>query len=102
MQWYDLVFAESRSWRYKRHIIFWTVWWVYFATTFFYAQQGFAEAGTLKWIVIVLLKSFLLLLCHTFIVYTVIYFLLPRYFLRAKYFLFAAGLLAATTITIAS
>jgi sensor histidine kinase YesM len=101
MKWYDLVFSDEQIWRYRRHSLFWLIWWIYFTSTFFYSQQGFAEAGTIKWILVVLIKSLLIMLCHAFIVYTAIYFLLPLYFLKAKYFSFGIGLLIAASITIA-
>ena len=101
MKWHELVFSGERKWRYRRHTLFWLAWWIYFAATFFYSQQGMAAAGTLYWILVVLVKSFLILLCHVFIVYTVIYYLLPRFFLKAKYFSFLIGLFIASSITIA-
>lgn len=101
MKWHELVFSVGQKWRYRRHIIFWLAWCIYFATTFFYSQQGMAEAGTLNWILVVLIKSLLVLLCHIFIVYTVIYYLLPQFFLKAKYFSFLIGLFIAVIITIA-
>jgi len=101
MKWHELIFSGGQKWRYRRHTLFWLAWWIYFATTFFYSQQGMAEAGTLHWILVVVIKSLLVLLCHLFIVYTVIYYLLPRFFLKAKYFSFLIGLLIAVSLTIA-
>jgi hypothetical protein len=76
--WHDLIFSNQPGLRRQRHILFWIVWLIYFTGSFFYEQQGFAAAGSWKWIFIILFKSAFLLLCHMFIVYTVIYFLLPH------------------------
>ena len=101
MKWLDIIFSDKQIWRYRRHSLFWLAWWIYFAATFFYSQQGFDQAGSIQWILVVLIKSLLILLCHAFIVYSVIYFLLPRYFLKAKYIGFITGFLIVASITIA-
>ncbi|MBD0279865.1 MAG: histidine kinase [Flavisolibacter sp.] len=100
MKWHDLVFSDHPKQRYRRHGLFWLLWWLYFVGTFFYSQQGLHQAGSLQWIGIVLLKSLSLLLCHAFMVYSVIYYLLPKYLLKARYTGFIAGLLMAGFIVI--
>ncbi|MEJ7739489.1 MAG: histidine kinase [Chitinophagaceae bacterium] len=102
MKWHDLVFSDHPKQRYRRHVLFWLVWWLYFLGTFFYTQQGLQQAGSLQWIGIVLLKSLSLLLCHAFMAYNVIYYLLPKYLLKDNYTGFITGLLVAGLIVIAS
>src|SRR5207237_10225311 len=80
---------------------FWLSWLLFFLSTFFYAQQGMQGVGSLSWIVVILIKSFMLLLCHAFIVYSIIYFLLPRFLLKHQYMSIVAGLLVTSTITFA-
>ena len=101
MNWFDLIFSDQPRKRYLRHAIFWITWLLYFAGSFFFTQQGLDEAGSAKWIFIIFIKSLLLLLGHTFIVYAFIYFLLPRFMLKARYIFFAGGVLSAGAITIA-
>ena len=99
--WHDLIFSNQPGLRRRRHILFWIVWLIYFTGSFFYEQQGFAAAGSWKWIFIILFKSAFLLLCHMFIVYTVIYFLMPQFALKGRPLLFSLGLLTTILITIA-
>ena len=100
MKWFDLIFSDQRSLRYRRHVIFWITWWIYFAGSYFFTQQGFDQAGSAKWIFIILVKSFLLLLCHIFIVYVSVYLLLPCVQQR-RWMAFAIVLPATIAITIA-
>jgi sensor histidine kinase YesM len=99
--WHDLIFSPQLSSRRTRHLLFWFVWLIYFTGSFFYEQQGLQEAGSLKWLFIIFFKSSFLLLCHAFLVYTVIFFLLPGYAFQDRYIIFSVGLLIAISITIA-
>ena len=101
MKWFELVFSDQRSQRYKRHVIFWITWWVYFSGSYFFTQQGFAQAGSAKWVLIILIKSLLLLLCHLFIVYVSICLLLPRFIKKEKWISFIGILFTSIAITIA-
>jgi sensor histidine kinase YesM len=101
MNWSELVFSNRLKYRYKRHAFFWLAWWVFFISTFFYAQQGLQAAGSLSWILVVLIKSFMLLLGHAFIVYSIIYFLLPTFLSKHEYVLLIAGFLITGMVSIA-
>ena len=80
--WHDICLFKSFRLRWMRHLLFWLTWLFYFSSSFFYEQQGMPAAGSGKWIFIILFKSCFLLLCHMFIVYAIIYFLMPRFALR--------------------
>ena len=54
--WHDLIFSNQPGLRRQRHILFWIVWLIYFTGSFFYEQQGFAAAGSWKWIFIILVQ----------------------------------------------
>jgi sensor histidine kinase YesM len=101
MKWFELIFSDQPRLRYRRHIIFWITWWIYFAGSYFFTQQGFEQAGSAKWISIILSKSLLLLLCHVFIVYISIYLLLPRFIKKEKWISFSGILITTIAITVA-
>jgi sensor histidine kinase YesM len=101
MKWSELIFSNRSKYRYKRHAFFWLSWWLFFVSTFFYAQQGLQAVGSLSWIVVVLIKSFTLLLGHAFTVYSIIYFLLPTSLSKHKYLWLITGLLITGIIAIA-
>jgi sensor histidine kinase YesM len=102
MNWHEFVFSENPAHRIRRHIIFWLLWWVYFAVTYYYYLQvglqkiAFGYLGS-----ILLVKTFLLILIHLASCYFFIYILLSRYLLTKKYFLLTSGiiLLAAFLLT---
>ena len=109
MQWHDLLFSNQAPQRNRRHLICWLLWWVYivftiFATrelpgAFYQYQPGLNELGYLQYSVLVLIKSFFLLLTHVLFCYSIIYILLPRYLLKKKYgFLITSVLLVCTLI----
>ena len=101
MNWFELVFSDNARLRYRRHVIFWLTWWIYFAGSYFFTQQGFDQEWSVKWITIILLKSFLLLLCHAFIVYTSINLLLPRSFKKGSWISFTVTLVSSIAIAVA-
>src|SRR5215510_395490 len=101
MKWHEFVFSDERHGRNRRHIIFWTVWLIYFSFTFFYRQQPLLNQGWAWWAIFVLLKSVFILLGHVFICYITIYFFLPRFLLRGRYLSFGAGLVAAGSLVTA-
>jgi sensor histidine kinase YesM len=94
MQWHEFVFSNHR--RLQRHFTFWLLWLLYVVFTIFFTpkisgdffyhhQPGFSELGYLKYSLLVLIKSVLLLFTHVFFCYAIIYFFLPSYLFKKKY-----------------
>jgi len=89
--WYNIIFSDARSFRWKRHFLFWMA-------VFFY---HLLRIGIMMPAVNTL-HSMLLLLKYTmvnsmiinpFLTYSIVYFLIPKYFNRKKYFFFSGGML---------
>jgi len=98
MSWHEFIFSSKPAHRIRRHTIFWALWWIYFAATYYYyVQVGLKkiEFGDLSHLLV--LKTLFLIVIHILACYSFIYFLLPRYLLKGRYFEFAIGvvLLAA-------
>jgi sensor histidine kinase YesM len=92
MSWHNIIFSSKISQRIRLHVIFWLLWWIYFAATYYYyIQVGQQQITFGNLSSILFLKTFLLVLVHIVSCYAFIYFLLPRYLLTGKYFLFASG-----------
>jgi sensor histidine kinase YesM len=94
MQWHEFVF--SNIFRLRRHLTFWLVWLLYIVFTIFFTpkisgdvfyhhQPGLNELGYLKYSLLVLLKSVLLLFTHVFFCYAIVYFILPSYLFKKRY-----------------
>jgi hypothetical protein len=72
MKWREFVFGNGKT-RIKRHLLFWTLGYLYFLSSFFFIQQGWgAQQGT-GTLLIILLKSIPLLAGHIGITYTLLY-----------------------------
>jgi two-component system LytT family sensor kinase len=96
MNWYSFIFSEKKSHRLQRHLIFWSLWWVYFIITYFYYQQtGLQQIESESWNAPFFIKSLLLLSIHVASCYFFIGYVLPRYLLKKQYakFIVAAFLL---------
>jgi sensor histidine kinase YesM len=117
MQWHDFIFSNQWGHKSQRHFAFWFLWWVYIVFTiffthaipanpnvknqlFFHYQPGLNELGLLFYSLLVLVKSFLLIVIHFFYCYTVTYFLIPRLLLRRKYVTMLAGLIGASVLIV--
>ncbi|HEV8273463.1 MAG TPA: histidine kinase [Chitinophagaceae bacterium] len=92
MSWHDFIFSDKPGIRIRRHAIFWILWWIYFAATYYYyVQVGLQKIDFGNLSGILFLKTFLLILVHVLSCYVFIYFLLPRYLVKEKYLSLAAG-----------
>ena len=114
MRWHDFVFSNQPRHRNRRHLAFWLLWWMYIVIIIFFTQvfpglsrnivthhqPGLEELGFSLYSLLVLTKSFLLLLTHIFYCYTVIYFLIPNFLLKKKYISLLAGILGASVLII--
>jgi len=110
MQWHDLLFSNQAPHRNRRYLICWLLWWIYivftiFATkelpgAFYQYQPGLNELGYLQYSVLVLIKSFFLLLTHVLFCHSIIYIILPGYLLKKKYGFFITSILLVCTLII--
>jgi len=110
MSWHDFIFSNQSKLRTRRHLLYWLLWWVYIVFTVFYTmnvsggfshfQPGLTELGYLPYSLLVLVKSFLLLLTHLFFCYAIIYFLVPNYLSKKKYWYLLSGVLILCTLII--
>ncbi|MDQ6608944.1 MAG: histidine kinase [Bacteroidota bacterium] len=100
MNWFDFIFSNQPGKRYKRHVIFWLAWWLYFSGSYFFTQQGLAGAVNINRFLILFFKSFLLLPGHAFLTYIIVLFLLPRILLRTQYFFFCATLICTIAVVL--
>ncbi len=116
MRWHDLFFSNQSQHRNRRLLVCWLLWWMYiifsiFFTkelvnaegkrSFFYSHQpGLRELGYTQYSLLVLIKSFLLLLTHLSFCYFIIYVLLPNFLLKKKYWSLIIGVLLVCALII--
>jgi len=92
MSFNSFVFSEKRSDRIKRHLVFWVIWWVYFAISHAANPFGKPEISYFRNPVFTLTESGLLVLLQIPITYVMLYFILPRFILKKKYVLAFVGI----------
>jgi two-component system LytT family sensor kinase len=96
MKFYDLIFSDQRKYRFRRHLLFWITWCLYFAITFL-VPTYWVPAWDLKGpmpqiekyglgvsILRILMNCVLMTLVHMALVYGIIYYFLPRYLSKNK------------------
>jgi len=105
MNLYDLVFSDNRSVRFRRHLLFWTTWFIYLILTYLIPTNwipGWNIRGPLPHIekygivlsfLRILMAGFLHTLLHIALVYGVLYYFLPRYLQKNKSRMITTGLL---------
>ena len=97
---YPFIFSDEPRYRIRRHVAFWTFWWLFqgFLYAFTPARFGLTYAQRLQ---VSIIESAIFLLAHAFLSYTLMYFVLPRYLLKNKYLLTAFWVLVAFLVTAA-
>jgi sensor histidine kinase YesM len=116
MSWHDFIFSNQSRHRTRRHLACWLLWWIYIIFILFVTptpgghqlsiqpferhQPGLKELGLPSYVLLVLLKSFLLVSIHILFCYTIIYILLPAFQLKNKYLVLIAGIVLISSLMI--
>ncbi len=116
MNWRDLIFSNQSKQRIRRQVICWLIWWVYIIFTVFFTivpptpkgniqsfmhhQPGLKELGYFSYSLLVLIKSFLLILPHILFCYANIYILLPSFQLKKNYWILIPGILLTCALVV--
>ncbi len=92
---YNIVFSDKRSFRWKRHFLFWLAVFIYHIIRIGFMYPPLTST-TLVFSVIE--KAFLWgVIVNMGLTYSIVYFLIPNYFKRGKYILFAGWLVIILT-----
>jgi sensor histidine kinase YesM len=110
MHWHEFIFSNQSRHRTPRHVAGWLLWWLYviftiffsqkLSNSFFHYQPGLHELGYGLYGLLVIAKSFLLLLTHFFFCNATLYFLLPNFLSKKKYGHLITGLLILCTLMV--
>jgi sensor histidine kinase YesM len=98
MERYPFIFSDERKHRLARHVAFWFVWFVTqgFLYSFVAVTQG---AFYLLRLQSSFIESFIYLVPHMFLSYSLMYFVIPRYVLKQKYWLTAVWVIILFILT---
>ena len=79
------IFSDERKYRIIRHLLFWCLWGLWFGGVRWLSPGVYKRTGHFVNPLITIIETFFLVLPHTIIVYTMLYFILPRYIIPGKY-----------------
>lgn len=82
------VFSEKRRYRIGRHLLFWTVYWLYFGLLHAANSYGAPEIMYFNNLPYTMSECALMIVPQLLLAYPMLYFILPRFYLKSKY---AAG-----------
>ena len=85
MSFREFLFSEKRSVWILRHLAFWAFWGFYFGITRVLSPAGWLVTGRLRPFFDTMGEAYLWLVPQVFLVYPLIYFVLPRYLFRDRY-----------------
>lgn len=97
---YPFIFSDEPRYRIRRHVAFWTFWWLFQGVLYAFTPARFGLTYSQR-LPVSLIESAIFLVAHIFLSYTLMYFVLPRYLLKNKYLLTAFWVLVAFLATAA-
>ncbi len=81
---YPFIFSDERKYRIRRHLAFWTFWWIFQGFLYSFVSS-YGLIAYYKRLPVSMLESLIFLTSHIFLAYALIYFVIPKYLLAQKY-----------------
>ena len=81
----EFILSDKRKFHLLRHLVFWGFWGTYFNVTRYFNPWVILATGKFPDFFKTFAETLFLLLPQTFLVYPVLYFVLPRYIFKQKY-----------------
>jgi sensor histidine kinase YesM len=85
---YPFIFSDERKHRIRRHLAFWTFWWIMQGILYSVIGYSGTPAYPLR-LFNSIVESFAYMFAHITLAYALMYFVIPRYLLKQKYWLTA-------------
>ena len=110
---YDFIFSDQRRYRFRRHLVFWIAWCLYFALTYLVPtywvpawnlkgpMPQIEQYGVVNSCLRILMNSALMTVVHMALVYGILYFFVPRYLSKNKKRFITTSMLVLFVIIIA-
>ncbi|HVW60284.1 MAG TPA: sensor histidine kinase, partial [Puia sp.] len=84
MENYPFIFSNEFRYRWRRHVVFWAVWW--FAQAILYSfSPSFARLGYFQGVKMSAVDALVYLAPHMFLSYSLMYFVIPRFVVKGRY-----------------
>lgn len=93
----EFIFSTQHNQRIKRHVLLWVICYMFLVISYppngSGSLNGIGTDGFIRFYEMVLIRSFVHLLCQMIFCYPLLYFLMPLFFWKKKYFHFICTLL---------
>jgi len=98
MERYPFIFSDAWYVRFKRHVYFWGLWWIF--QSFLYSfVAGVLTVSYFRRLPVATLEALVYLIPHIFLAYSLMYVVVPRYLLKGKYVQGAIGVVSLFVLT---
>ena len=94
------IFSDEKKYRFSRHILFWTAWGLWFFLPRELSPTFFQKNGHFPNVIKAMVETAILLLSQPVLVYSLLYFILPRYVFTGKYIKASLCIVALLLFTI--
>jgi len=84
MERHPFIFSDQPTYRIRRHLVFWSFWWLFQGVLYTFAPSPMSIAFLEK-LPFSMIDSLLFLFSHIFLSYSLMYFVVPRYLLKNRY-----------------
>lgn len=98
MEKYPFIFSDEPKYRFRRHLAFWLFWGVFQGFLYSFLAM-YSVTGYLKRLPLSVVESFIFLIAHMFLAYSLIYIVIPRFLLKQKYWQTALLTIACFILT---
>lgn len=94
------IFSNERSYRIKRHLLFWTTWWLFMGVLYAFTPVP-TDLNYFQRLPNSMTDALLFMPVHMFLSYSLMYFLIPRFIVKSRYLLAAFWLVVLVFATAA-
>jgi len=98
MEQYPFIFSDQLKYRLQRHIAFWLFWGLFLGFLYSFVSTE-SSADYLSRLPASLLNSFVFLLAHLFLSYSLMYFVIPRFVIKQRYWVAAFWVVVLFLVT---
>jgi len=95
-----LIFSDEKKYRFSRHFLFWAVWGLWCALSRELNPKFLQDSGHFPNVIKVMIEAVIFLLSQPVLVYSLLYFILPRYVFTGKYIKGSLCIIALLLLTI--
>ncbi|RYZ59745.1 MAG: hypothetical protein EOO14_08075, partial [Chitinophagaceae bacterium] len=84
MERYPFIFSNQLRYRLQRHALFWIAWWLFHSTLYSFSA-GILNISYFQRLPVSAVESFIYMVPHMFLSYSLMYFAIPHFLLKGKY-----------------